>query len=66
MLGDYGSKGDLLELSFDLSSNHITVFGNPVDRAVIFELRNYDLGDDFYPYASVLFNMGTVSGNGQD
>jgi hypothetical protein len=66
MLGDYGSKGDLLELSFDLKSDHITVFGNPVDRAVIFELRNYDLGDDFYPYASVLFTMGTVSGNGQD
>lgn len=67
MLGDYGAKGDLLELSFDMQSNHIRFFGNPVDsRAVIFELRNYDLGDDFYPYASVQFNMGTVSGHGQD
>ncbi len=66
MLGDYGAKGDLLELSFDMQSNHITFFGNPVDRSVIFELRNYDLGNDFYPYASVLFNMGTISGSGQD
>lgn len=66
LLGNYGSKGELLEFSFDMQSNSITVFGNPVDRAVIVELRNYDLGDDFYPYASVLFNMGTISGNGQD
>lgn len=67
LLGDYGSKGDLLEFSFDMQSNFITVFGSPVeDRAVIVELRNYDFSGGFYPYASVLFNMGTVSGLGQD
>lgn len=66
-IGDYGSKGDLLEFSVDVQTNSIAVFGNPVEsRAVIFELRNYDLGDDFYPYASVMFNMGTVSGFAQD
>lgn len=67
LLGDYGAKGDLLEFSVDIQTNFISIFGNPVDsRAVIFELRNYDLGDDFYPYASVLFKMGTVSGHAQD
>lgn len=66
LLGDYGAKGDQLELSFDIQANHINFFGNPVDRSVIFEMRNYDLADGFYPYASVLFTLGTVSGEGQD
>jgi len=66
-IGDYTAKGDLLEFSVDVQTNFIAVNGNPVDsRAVIFELRNYDMGDDFYPYASVMFEMGRVSGFAQE
>ncbi len=65
--GDYGAKGDLLEFSVDVQTNFIRVGSQPVDsRAVIVELRNYSMGDDFYPYASVLFEMGRVSGFAQD
>jgi hypothetical protein len=66
-IGNYGAKGDLLEFSVDVQTNFIRVGQQTVtDRAVILELRNYDLGDDFYPYASVLFEMGRVSGFAQD
>ena len=65
--GDYTAKGDLLEFSVDVQTNYIRVGQQTVDsRAVIVELRNYDLGDDFYPYASVMFEMGRVSGFAQD
>jgi len=66
-IGDYTQKGSLLEFSVDVQTNYITVVGNPVqDRALILEFRSFAFEHEFYPYASVMFELGRVSGFAQD
>lgn len=66
-IGDYTAKGSQLEFSVDVLTNHISVWGNPTDeRKVFVEFRSFAFEHDFYPYASVMVEIGRVPGAGQD
>jgi hypothetical protein len=63
VIGNYGTKfSSGVTFSVDIKPEEITFFGSPVARDVVVELVDYDDPNNGFPYTSVWYNIGTISG----